>query len=289
MPEYNLTFLLPFVRSGLRRAQPRFGFTEFASVIWTELEKAQFKVRRQRAFARGNESNPEFAHNDDPEDLKQSTVEAWLHLQQRGFATPWTASFPFNLNAQWQLELTKRGVEWVKGADPMPEDVARYVGHLDTLAPGLDPIIREYVAEGLGSFRREQYFSAAVMLGAASEKEIYLLGDSMVPALQSAQHKKDLSGLLGNRSLYRLLTFIGDRLRGVSSPVRKSSNGLFDGAEIHLASLFESIRVQRNDAVHPNTGTVNELSVRMAHEAFPNAIQKAEKLRGWCSKNPNAL
>ena len=289
MPEYNLTFLLPFVRSGLHRVQRRFGFTEFASVIWTELEKAQFKVQRQRAFAKGNESNPEFAHNDDPDDLKQSAVEAWLYLQQRGFATPWTQSFPFNPNAQWQLELTKRGQEWVNGADPMPEDVARYVGHLDVLAPGLDPIIRQYVVEGLGSFRREQYYSAAVMLGAASEKEIYLLGDSMVPALQNAQHKNDLAVLLGNRSLYRLLTFIGERLRDVSSRVRKSSNGLFDGAETHLASLFESIRVQRNDAVHPNTGTVNELSVRMAYEAFPNAILKAEKLREWCIKNPNTL
>jgi hypothetical protein len=122
-----------------------------------------------------------------------------------------------------------------------------------------------------------------------SEKEIYLLGDSMVPARRSGQHKKDLAALLGNRSLYKLLTFIGERLRSVSSPLRKSCNGLFDGAETHLASLFETSRVQRNDAVHPNTGTVNERSVRMAYDSFPAALRKTEELREWCGKDPNTL
>jgi hypothetical protein len=91
------------------------------------------------------------------------------------------------------------------------------------------------------------------------------------------------------RSLYQLLKFIAERLRNVSAALRNSSGNVFDGAEIHLGSLFESIRVQRNDAVDPNTASVSEDSVRMSYDAFPMALEKAEMLRRWCDARPNSL
>lgn len=65
--------------------------------------------------------------------------------------------------------------------------------------------------------------------------------------------------------------------------------GDFDGALTHLSSLFEAIRVQRNDAVHPNTAAVNEDSVRLSYDAFPHATEKAETLRAWFGKNPASV
>jgi hypothetical protein len=288
---HALEEMLPFARAALKNyVTLRSDFTteDFAEGLFFELEKVGVEGVVRGTFPASTRTKFNYGGPHFPDSLRRAVSEVLWYLIHRGFILPQWRDFP-SVAVDGKYWMTEPGRQWANGADPMPEDVAGYVGHLDVLVPKLDPIIRQYVAEGLGSFRREQYFSAAVMLGAASEKEIYLLGDSMVSALQSAQHQKDLPSLLGNRSLYRLLTFIGERLRGVSSPVRKSSNGLFDGAETHLASLFESIRVQRNDAVHPNTGTVNERSVRMAYESFPTAVLKAEELREWCGKNPNTL
>jgi hypothetical protein len=80
MPEYTLSSILPFVRSGMRRVRPSFTLTEFASATWTELEKSGARVRRLRPYVENNPDNVEFAHNDDPDDLRQSAVEAWLYL-----------------------------------------------------------------------------------------------------------------------------------------------------------------------------------------------------------------
>lgn len=288
---YALEEMLPFARAALQnyeRLRSDFSSEDFAEGLFFELEKIRVEGVVRGGFPASTRTKFNYGGPRFPDGLRRAVSEVLWYLIHHGFILPQWRDFP-STAVGTQYWMTERGRQWANGADPMPEDVAGFLGHLDALAPKLDPIIRQYVAEGLGSFHREQYFSAAVMLGAASEKEIYLLGDSMVSALQSAQHRKDLLALLGNRSLYRLLTFIGEQLRGVSSPVRKSSNGLFDGAETHLASLFESIRVQRNDAVHPNTGTVNERSVRMAYDSFPAAVLKAEELREWCRKNPNTL
>jgi hypothetical protein len=125
------------------------------------------------------------------------------------------------------------------------------------------------------------YFSAAVMLGAASEKEIYLLGQSLVGALKNPTAQAQLTKLLGDRSLYRLLQTIESHVETCAK-----LRGVFDGAHTHLMSLFESIRVQRNDAVHPNTANVNEDSVHLAYDSFPKDIEKAEALRAWFDANP---
>lgn len=122
------------------------------------------------------------------------------------------------------------------------------------------------------------------MLGAASGKEIYLLGQSLVIALKSVTAQAQLSKLLGDRSLYRLLQAIENHIATCAK-----LRGAFDGAHTHLMSLFESIRVQRNDAVHPNSANVDEDSVRLAYDSFPKAIEKAEEIRAWFQSNPSSV
>jgi hypothetical protein len=81
-----------------------------------------------------------------------------------------------------------------------------------------------------------------------------------------------------------LLDSIGDHVARC-----KNLDSVFRGSQFHLMSLFESIRVQRNDAVHPKTADVNEESVRLSYDAFPKALQKAEALRMWFDANPSTV
>jgi hypothetical protein len=54
-------------------------------------------------------------------------------------------------------------------------------------------------------------------------------------------------------------------------------------------SLYEAVRVQRNDAVHPMNAIVSEDSVRLLLQSFPYALSKSEELRAWCAANPGSL
>jgi hypothetical protein len=287
MPEYTLSSILPFVRSGLRQVRPSFTLTEFASATWTELENSGAPVRRMRQHVENNPDNPEFAHNDDPEDLKQSAVEAWLYLQRRGFAVPPSRTFPSTLD-DLRLELTKRGREWVDGQEPIPELPAEYLTALQRMVPNLDEVVREYVVEGLGSFEHDRFRAAAVMIGAASEKALYMLAEKMFDAISTPRWKEKFSTGLKRRDLAELFNEMR-KVLGQASNLPGSPFEIFDGGQDHLVSLIKAVQVQRNNAVHPMNEKISDDTVRLSYLAFPYALQKIEQLRDWFSNNPNVL
>jgi len=182
--------------------------------------------------------------------------------------------------------LTQRGVMWAKSADAPPEDADGYLKFLHGLVPNLDPVIEQYIAEGLSSFERQTYFAAAVMVGAAAEKAIYLLADSILGAIKDTAREQKFSRLVEQRRLSTLLDSIEETVKG---GVQTIPYPIFDGAVSHLMSLFEAIRVQRNDAVHPMNAKVSPDSIRLSFLAFPYALQKSDTLRNWFQANPKAI
>jgi hypothetical protein len=287
MPEYTLSSILPFVRSGLRRVRPSFTLTEFASATWTEVEKAGAPVKRLRAHATSNPDNPEFAHNNDPDSLRQSAVQAWLYLQRHGFAIPASRIFPSQLDDS-RLELTARGREWIDGKEPIPELPAEYIGALERMVPNLDEVVREYVVEGLGTFEHDRFRAAAVMVGAASEKALYMLAEKMLDAISTPKWKVKFTTALRRRDLTELFLQMRNVLEQANSlPGRPFE--VFDGGQDHLVSLIKAVQVQRNNAVHPMNEKISDDTVRLSYLAFPYALQKIEQLRDWFSNNPNVL
>ena len=288
MPEYTLASILPFVRVGLRRVRPRFGFTEFVSTVWTALENTDARIKRDRPYNPGNPDNPEFRHAGDPDDLKRAAIEAWLYLQRRGFAIPSAMGFPFNPADVSQLELTKRGREWVDGREPIPELPAEYLAALGAMVPTLDGTVKEYVEEGLGSFEHDRFRAAAVMIGAASEKALYMLADAMLGAISTQQSKDKFATPLRRRDLADLFDRM-KRLIEKAAALGGRPFEIFDGGQDHLVTLIKAVQVQRNNAVHPMNERVTDETVRLSYLAFPFALQKMEQLRGWFSINPNVL
>jgi hypothetical protein len=287
MPEYTLSSLLPFVRVGLRRIKSTFTLTALTSATWTELERSGARVRRLRPYAENNPDNPEFAHNDDPEDLRKSAVEAWLYLQRRGFAIPPTRNFPSTLDDS-RLELTKRGREWVDGKEPIPELSLEYVTTLQKMVPSLDDVVREYVVEGLASFEHDGFRAAAVMIGAASEKALYMLAEKMVDAISTAPWKQKFTAAFNRRDLAELF-YQMKKVLELADKVAGRPFEVFDGGQDHLVTLIKAVQVQRNNAVHPMNEKISDETVRLSYLAFPYALQKMEQLRDWFSKNPNVL
>lgn len=243
---------------------------------------------RMRPYAENNPDNPEFRHNHDPAGLQPCAIEAWLYIQRRGFAIPTSRSFPSVVDES-RLGLTKRGREWVDAQEPIPELAAEYVAALEKMVPNLDQVVREYVVEGLGSFEHDRFWAAAVMIGAASEKGVYLLGESMRQAFKDPKQTAKLEGFINGRGMNSLFGFIQNVIAQAQQPPRVIPYSVTEGASPHLMSLIEAIRVQRNDAVHPQNASVSADSVRLSYLAFPHALQKLEELRAWFSANPGSL
>jgi hypothetical protein len=280
--DYSFAAMLPFARAAIK-PMSNFEIRHFVDALFTELDKAHVP-----GVVRINPPNGQYKYNYSelicPDALRRATVELFFHLVHSGYILPEPQTFPIGFT-EFRYWKTPRGTAWAEGAEPLPEDVSGYMLRLSSLVPSLDPVIVQYIAEGLGSFVRGSFFSAAVMIGAASEKEIYLLAGSLVGALKHTAAQTQLTKQINNgRSLYQLLEMVRKHI-----DTCKRLRGDFDGALTHLSSLFESIRVQRNDAVHPSTGAVDEDSVRLSYEAFPHAVAKAEKLRVWFGTNPGSV
>jgi hypothetical protein len=209
-------------------------------------------------------------------------VEAFHYLLHNGHITraPAKPNFPSQTN---QFIVTERGQTWAAGEEPVPEDAARYIDVLSSLVPNLDSIIRQYVEESLIAYQRQAYFAAAVMIGAACEKAVYLLADSLLGSIQIPEERKKITEAMQYRSMTRLF----DGIRTVLQSKRKKiPYGVSEGAEQHLLSFFDSVRVQRNEAVHPNAALVTPSKVQLALAAFPHACQKVYDLIAWLNANP---
>ncbi|MFH1857802.1 MAG: hypothetical protein ABH845_02730, partial [Candidatus Omnitrophota bacterium] len=179
-----------------------------------------------------------------------------------------------------QFNITDRGRQWVTSADPMPEDTTGYLAVLDTLVPNVDPVIKQYVEESLHTYNDGRFFASAVMIGAASEKAVYLLMESLKRAVSDPTEQRGIDNDISQRGLTTMFRRLSQNIE------RARKHGGMDPtthemAYNHLVSLQDAIRVQRNDAVHPQTAQVEPVRVRLSLAAFPYACRKVYDLITW--------
>jgi hypothetical protein len=156
------------------------------------------------------------------------------------------------------------------------------------MVPNLDEVVREYIVEGLGTLEHDRFRAAAVMVGAASEKALYMLAEKMMDAISTPKRKAKFTAALRRRDLTELFDQMRNALEQANNlPGRPFE--VFDGGQDHLVSLIKAVQVQRNNAVHPMNEKVSDETVRLSYLAFPYALQKIEQLRGWFANNPNVL
>ena len=288
---YTLQWILPFVRESLSKREPykEFDFPVYVEGLWTIFERVHVEGIVRKPVGAGYDATS-FLVRQSPEMIRSLAIEAFNYLLSNGLlARTVTDTNIDGLRGQFPYFLTKRGADWASSKELMPEDSAQYMKLVKQLVPALDPVIEQYMQEGLSAFVGRHYFAAAVMVGAASEKAIYLLGDAIHGALKDPQKQLTLQTLLNGRSLKQLFDFIRVELENVTrktSPVPYSAH---EGAVAHFASLIEAIRVQRNDAVHPQNAAVTPDSVRLSYGAFPHALERMEALRDWFKNHPGSI
>jgi hypothetical protein len=282
-PVYDLSWILPYVRESLR-GRGNFNFDDYMNGLWAVLERANVKSIEKLPIHQthsGRQYNFDNAHPD----LQMAATEAFYYLEQNRFTLRPAPNSNMAFMSHGRYVITARGQEWANGVDPLPED---YNGYMKQFDATVDPVVRQYVSEALNTYIRGTFFASAVMIGAASEKTVYMVADALVPTLQDAAKQQTLKKRLSDRKLDPLFTFI-ERVVIDGHTQKVIPYEVMEGTTRHLMSLIDYIKVQRNDAVHPMTFQVSADSVRFSLNAFPLAFKKVEALRQWCLGHPSSL
>ena len=214
----------------------------------------------------------------DRHELAFLLIEAHSEVLTLGYLVHWPST-PSPPHPNW-FRVTQRGKQWLSSAGPTLEDSDGFLAALNALIPALDLIVKQYLVEAVIIYNRQAWFASAVMVGAANEKLIYMLADSLLivtggsdrRALEKTIKERNLPNLFGQ--ITKVLT---DHIQSSRLPYE-----IHEGSEHHLLSIFEAIRVQRNDAVHPTVGQVTPVTVRLTLSAFPAACRKVYDLIDWC-------
>ena len=289
-PTYNVERILRLVRASFSEQQPGdLSCKEFFRRLWKKLEDANDPgvIKPSPIEARRGP----YLYDQAPYELQAAAQEGFSYLLNARYVYPKpTGDYTnFARNTEY-FSWTERGLQWIQGADPIPEDATAYMSFLKKLVPSLDEVVEQYVREALIAFNRDAYFAAAVMTGAASEKAIYLLATSLLSALKPSVRRTSLDMAMKKRQLSSLLDLVRKTLEdfstGKQAPIPYSAS---EGAAAHLTSLFDAIRTQRNDAVHPLKATVSASSARLMLHSLPFALATTEKLREWLDNNPASL
>jgi hypothetical protein len=196
---FDLSWILPYVRESLR-GRGNLNFESFVDGVLPALARANVPSIEKAAFPQS--TRRPYDVNAIRNDIQVALTEAFYYAEQNRFILqqPYDNSLNIAPGGRWLI--TKRGVEWANGVDPLPED---YNGYMKQFGPTTDAVVRQYISEALNTFMKEAFFACAVMIGAASEKSIYLLADSLVSALKDPAAQSSLKKKIDARRLETLL------------------------------------------------------------------------------------
>lgn len=283
---YTVERVLQLVRASFNEQMGELSSKIFFQRLWAKLEGVN-DPGVVKPLPHQHHLGQQYLYDQAPFDLQSVASQGFFYLLNAGYVYPKPTGDYLNFSRSEWYCWTERGLQWIKGAQPIPEEVTGYMKLLREHVPTLDDVITQYILEALKAFNREAYFAAAVMVGAASEKAVYLLAASLLNALKPSRRRTALETAISKRQLFALLDSvrktIEDCSAGNPAPIPYSVS---EGATPHLASLFEAIRTQRNDAVHPMNATVSASSVRLLLHSFPYALSTTEKIRTWLAANP---
>ena len=273
-PEISLNDVLRAMRSALNSlsGQPRFSFQELMVATMREL------AREGRITESGEDYVGAWQRLRDINPLSFLLIEGYQQILSLGHIVPWPNT-PNSPNINW-YRATEKGRQWSLNLEPVPEGIDGFLAALNALVPTLDIVIRQYVEEAVVTYNRRAWFATAVMIGAASEKAVYLLIEELLAAVGSASERQAITKVIRERILPKMFEHINKVLIRQRDSKRLPYS-VHEGCDNYLLSLFEAIRVQRNEAVHPTIGEVTPESVRLILSVFPSARRKVYDLMEW--------
>jgi hypothetical protein len=188
-------------------------------------------------------------------------------------------------NDKWPwIRLTAHGERVVDGAGPVYYDPHGYETFLGSITPSIGPVIKQYIMECINCYRQRLYFATAVMIGAAAESCALQLAEAIVMKTTDPAQRGSRAEILDRGKLPKIFEMIFGSLKPLID-TKKIPYQIYQGSLEHLLSLFEMIRVQRNEAVHPVAADVTKEKVFLSIQTLPVALQVVFRLIEWLRAN----
>jgi hypothetical protein len=162
------------MRSALKSLStaPQIAYATLMIDTLRELGRVGIRVRD------GDNFEAAYASLNDKHPLAFTPVEGWMQLLTLGYVVPWPAGNAAPVHNYFHI--TENGRQWALSTNPAPEDTDGFMSALTALIPTLDDIVKQYVLEASVTYNRKAWFASAVMIGAASEKVVYMLLDGLL-------------------------------------------------------------------------------------------------------------
>lgn len=157
------------------------------------------------------------------------------------------------MNFDWPFyRVTEYGERALKNTPPQPYDPDGFMDYFDTVCAGVDPAVRDYVAESIQAFNAGCTRSAAVMLGCASEKMLLLLCDNFEAAIaDTTKREKFTKEINAKWMVSHKYATLRDRLE-LMMAAKKLPRDHAETLGSELPAGFELLRRCRNAAGHPD-------------------------------------
>ena len=188
------------------------------------------------------------------------------------------------------FRITTWGRQCLERPDNFHHDPEGYVIALRAASSKVDAVIVQYAMEAMKCFKQGLIFAASVMIGAAAEKAILILFESVIEAAQDpntiARLEKEMRGTAKLPTIYRHILDITEKYR---KDIEGFDSRAYESSRYHVISLFDMIRRQRNDAVHPATAKVESNEVFLSMTSLPLALQVIYRLHAFFEANRGRL
>ena len=178
--------------------------------------------------------------------------------------------------SNWDLRLTERGRRYIDEEEENPYNDSLWYASLVRKAEGLSDVEKQYAQEAIQAFVNELYISCHVMIGVASESVIVRMAQAMAGSAliegREAIHTAVRNPRISVRELF-------NKMRPELEKAKSRIPGnLADNMSIWLDSMFDVIRVNRNEAGHPTGSNVGRDECVMVLRCFVTYMSKACRL-----------
>ncbi len=134
-------------------------------------------------------------------------------------------------------------------SDVLPFEIERFPELLTTNIPNIDPVIVRFIQEAINSLKTNSLLACAFLLGAASEKAIFILVETYANAIKDPQNREKFI----SRYKGRFISKVFDEFkRSFKSCKNKPTGYNFEhDLEIKIETIFQFSRICRNEVGHP--------------------------------------
>ena len=178
--------------------------------------------------------------------------------------------------SNWNLCLTAKGKHYIDEAEENPYNDNIWYASLIKKAEGLSDIEKQYAQEAIKAFVNELYVSCHMMIGVASESVIVRMAQAMTrsPLIEG---RESLTKAVSNPriSIRELFNKMRPEIEKAKAQI---PGNLADNMSIWLDSMFDVIRVNRNEAGHPMGSSVGREESVMVLRCFVTYMSKACRL-----------